>query len=192
MFAYFEKDRKSAENFNRAMTSFSTVEAPTIAKSYDFSGIRSLTDIGGGHGLFLATILERYPDMTGTLFELPQVVNSLADGPLEQFKNRVRVLAGDMFRSVPAGADAYIMKRIVPSELRRDAHDCIMVPILTDRPNTRMRAIFAPDGELPSELSSFAAGPFFIAARKPCPTKTASGLPLPGQSGLSPRTTPSA
>jgi transposase len=42
------------------------------------------------------------------------------------------------------------------SELRRDAHDCIMVPILTDRPNTRMRAIFAPDGELPSELSSFA------------------------------------
>ena len=113
VFAYFEKDRKSAENFNRAMTSFSTVEAPTIAKSYDFSGIRSLTDIGGGHGLFLATILERYPDMTGTLFELPQVVNSLADGPLERFKNRVRVLAGDMFRSVPAGADAYIMKRIV-------------------------------------------------------------------------------
>ena len=27
---------------------------------------------------------------------------------------------------------------------------------VTDRPNTRMRAIFAPDGELPSELSSFA------------------------------------
>jgi hypothetical protein len=50
VFAYFEKDRKSAENFNRAMTSFSTVETPTIAKAYDFSGIRSLTDIGGGHG----------------------------------------------------------------------------------------------------------------------------------------------
>ena len=37
VFAYFEKDRKSAENFNRAMTSFSTVEAPAIAKAYDFS-----------------------------------------------------------------------------------------------------------------------------------------------------------
>jgi O-methyltransferase domain len=109
VFAYFEKDRKSAETFNRAMTSFSTVEAPTIAKAYDFSGIRSLTDIGGGHGLFLATILESYPDMTGTLFELPQVVHSLAGGPLERFKNRVRVLAGDMFRSVPAGADAYMI-----------------------------------------------------------------------------------
>src|SRR5580704_11006541 len=67
----------------------------------------------GGHGLFLATILERYPDMTGTLFELPQVVHSLAGGPLERFKNRVRVVAGDMFTSVPAGADAYTMKRMV-------------------------------------------------------------------------------
>ena len=34
------------------------------------------------------------------------------------------------------------------SELRRDAHDCIMVPIPMDRPNTRMRAIFAPEGKL--------------------------------------------
>ena len=57
VFAYFEKDRKSAENFNRAMTSFSTVEAPAIAKAYDFSGIRSLTDIGGGHGLLAPPML---------------------------------------------------------------------------------------------------------------------------------------
>jgi O-methyltransferase domain/Dimerisation domain len=113
VFAFLEKDQKSAETFNRAMTSFSTVEAPIIAKSYDFSAIRSLTDIGGGQGLFLATILERYPNMTGTLFELPQVVDGLVDGPLEPFRNRIRVLAGDMFKSVPPGADVYIMKRIV-------------------------------------------------------------------------------
>ena len=105
--------RKSAETFNRAMTSFSTVEAPAIAEAYDFSRVRSLTDIGGGHGFFLATILERYPDMNGTLFELPQVVHGLAGGPLEPFKNRVRVVEGDMFKSIPPGADAYIMKRIV-------------------------------------------------------------------------------
>ena len=113
VFAYFAKDRKSAENFDRAMASFSTLEAPIIAKVYDFSKIRSLTDIGGGQGLFLATILERYPDVTGTLFELPQVVHGLAGGPLEPFRNRVRVVEGDMFTSIPPGADAYIMKRIV-------------------------------------------------------------------------------
>jgi len=43
-------------------------------------------------------------------------------------------------------------------EFAADAYDCIMVPILTDRPNTRLwRAICVADGELPSELSSFAA-----------------------------------
>lgn len=112
-FAYFAKDRKSAENFDRAMTSRSTLEAPVIAKAYDFSKIRSLTDIGGGQCLFLATILERCPDLTGTLFELPQVVHGLVGGPLEPFRNRARVVAGDMFTSIPPGADAYIMKRIV-------------------------------------------------------------------------------
>jgi len=113
VFAYFEKDRESAETFNRAMTSFSTVEAPAIAEAYDFSGIRSLADIGGGHGLLLATILDRYPDMTGTLFELPDVASDLGGGPLEPFKDRVRVVDGDMFEAVLPSADAYIMKRIV-------------------------------------------------------------------------------
>ena len=41
-------------------------------------------------------------------------------------------------------------------ELRCDAHECIMVVILTDQPNTRLRGKSAPDRELPSELSSAA------------------------------------
>ncbi len=84
-----------------------------IVDAYDFSNIRSLTDIAGGHGLFLATILERYPEISATLFELPQVVQGLAGGPLEQFGDRVNVREGDMFSSIPDGADAYVMKRIL-------------------------------------------------------------------------------
>lgn len=113
VFAYFETDPKAAENFNRGMTAFSTAEAPAIVDAYDFSGIRSLTDVAGGHGLLLATILEHYPDMSGALFELPQVVQGLAGGPLEQFGNRARIVEGDMFTSIPSGAGAYIMKRII-------------------------------------------------------------------------------
>jgi len=40
-------------------------------------------------------------------------------------------------------------------ELRVDAHDCIMVAILADQPNTRLwRELRAPHGELRLELSS--------------------------------------
>lgn len=59
-------------------------------------------------------------------------------------------------------------------ELRRDAHDCIMVAILTDQPNTRLRGTPCVRCELPSELSSLVR---------------AAGLPdhhsLPPCSGLS-------
>ena len=37
----------------------------------------------------------------------------------------------------------------LPQGFAADAYDCIMVSILTDRPNTRMRAIFAPDKRAP-------------------------------------------
>jgi hypothetical protein len=35
-----------------------------------------------------------------------------------------------------------------PRSFAPDAHDCIMVPILTDQPNTSLRREVAPDGEL--------------------------------------------
>jgi len=113
VFKYFETDTEAAENFNRAMTSFSTTEALAIANAYDFSDVRSVAEVAGGHGLFLATILEHYPDMTATLLELPQVVETIGQGPLGRFGNRIKVVEGDMFQAVPAGADAYIMKRII-------------------------------------------------------------------------------
>ena len=40
-----------------------------------------------------------------------------------------------------------------PRSFAADAHDCIMVPILTDQPNTSLRREVAPDGELPSVSS---------------------------------------
>jgi O-methyltransferase domain/Dimerisation domain len=113
VFKYFETNTESAENFNRAMTSFSTTEALAIVNAYDFSETRSLTEVAGGQGLFLASVLERHPGMTATLLELPQVVETIGNGQLKKFGSRVKVVEGDMFKSVPAGADTYMMKRII-------------------------------------------------------------------------------
>src|SRR5215467_12654695 len=40
-----------------------------------------------------------------------------------------------------------------PRSFAADAHDCIMVTVLTDRPNTSLWRNVAPDGELPSVTS---------------------------------------
>ena len=114
LFEYFKDHPQEGGAFHRGMTNLSSAEAPVIAAVYDFSGIHSLTDVGGGQGLLLGTILAKYPEMTGTLYDVPPVIESAPA------RDRMKAIGGDMFQSVPAGADAYIMKYIIhdwPDEL---------------------------------------------------------------------------
>ncbi len=95
------------------MTNSTAVAAEAIVEAYDFSGIKRLADVGGGHGLLLASILRAYPEMQGVLFDRPEVVASV---PKEQFAGcdgRVAVEAGSFFERVPDGCDAYLMKHII-------------------------------------------------------------------------------
>jgi hypothetical protein len=113
IFQYFQENPEIAATFNEAMTNMSTVESPAVAEAYDFSGVDSIVDVGGGHGLLLATILKRNPRMRGTLYDQPHVVEGAKSGPLTPLLDRCKLAGGDMFSSVPAGADAYIMKYII-------------------------------------------------------------------------------
>ena len=89
------------------------IDSPAVADAYDFSGLHSIVDIAGGHGLLLATILKKNPHLKGTLYEIPHVVQGAANGPLKPVMSRCTLASGDMFSSVPSGADAYIMKHII-------------------------------------------------------------------------------
>lgn len=113
LFEFFKKHPKEAQIFNQAMTDLSMIDSPAVAEAYDFTPLRSIVDLGGGHGLLLATILERNPQLRGTLFEVPHVLDGAANGPLKLLMNRVTLASGDMFSSVPTGADAYVMKHII-------------------------------------------------------------------------------
>lgn len=113
IFEYFRQHPEEAELFNQAMTDLSMIDGPAVADAYDFSGIRSIVDVGGGHGLLLATILERNPHLKGTLYDEAHVIEGAKSGPLQSVKGRCEMVAGNMFSSVPAGADAYIMKHII-------------------------------------------------------------------------------
>lgn len=113
IFGYLQQRPEEAEIFNEAMTSISMLDAPAVAEAYSFDGIGEIVDVGGGHGLLLATILARNPKLRGTLYDLPHVVQGAEEGPLAAVKDRCTLERGDMFESVPAGADAYIMKHII-------------------------------------------------------------------------------
>ncbi len=113
IFEFLKQHPEEAQIFNDAMTELTMIDGPAVAEAYNFEGIRSIVDVGGGHGLLLATILERNPHLRGTLYEVPHVVEGARNGPLNRVMERCTLASGDMLSSVPAGADAYIMKHII-------------------------------------------------------------------------------
>lgn len=126
VFEYFKQNPEEAQIFNDTMTALSMIDGPAVAEAYDFDGIHSIVDVAGGHGLLLATILARNPHLKGTLYEVPHVLDGCRNGPVTPVMERCTLASGDMFASVPAGADAYIMKHII-----HDWPDDLCVKILT-------------------------------------------------------------
>jgi hypothetical protein len=112
-FEYLEKHPDEARIFNDTMTEFSEIDGPAVAEAYDFGGIKTLADVAGGHGKMLATIMERNPQMKGTLCDMAYVVDGAKNGPLKPMMDRTAMAACDMFTSLPGGVDAYIMKHII-------------------------------------------------------------------------------
>lgn len=115
-FVYLNEDApESADVFNRAMTTSSMQSARDVAELLDLSGASSVADIGGGQGHVVASLLEKYPGMHGTLMDLPRVVDN-ADPRLRPggaLADRVSIVAGDCREAVPIRADVYIIKNIL-------------------------------------------------------------------------------
>ncbi|HVG33055.1 MAG TPA: methyltransferase [Pyrinomonadaceae bacterium] len=113
-FPYLVQHPELARIFNNAMTSFSLMSAPTVTAAYDFSSIKKLVDVAGGHGLLISSILKANPHMQGVLFDMPTVIEG-AGRLIEEagVSDRCEKVAGNFFESVPEGGDAYIMKHII-------------------------------------------------------------------------------
>jgi hypothetical protein len=114
IFDYLGEHPDKARIFDAAMVGIHGRESDAIAGAYDFSGIGVVADIGGGNGSQLAGILRKHPSMRGILFDLPHVIER-ARGPIESagLADRCTLVAGSFFDSVPAGADAYLMRHII-------------------------------------------------------------------------------
>jgi hypothetical protein len=113
VFDFLKQHPEEGKIFNDAMTELSMIDGPAVAEAYNFDGIHSIVDVAGGHGFLLATILQRNPHLRGVLYEAPHVVEGATNGPLKPVMERCTLASGDMFSSVPAGFDAYIMKHII-------------------------------------------------------------------------------
>lgn len=136
-FDHLASDDTAGATFHRGMSSLSDLENGPIARSYDFGPFQKVVDIGGGHGGFLIEVLQSTPGIRGVLFDHAHVLaeSRIAGAGLS---NRCEHATGDFFQSVPAGADVYVLKRIL-----HDWSDEVCVDILRN-----CRSAMANDGRV--------------------------------------------
>ncbi|KAG2248394.1 hypothetical protein Bca52824_088022 [Brassica carinata] len=104
-FVYHWKDQRFANVFSNGMSSHSTIVMKKILEAYNgLEGLSSVVDVGGGIGASLHMIVvSKYPNIKGTNFDLPHVIENAA-----QFSG-IEHVKGDMFVSVPK-VDAIFLK----------------------------------------------------------------------------------
>ena len=113
-FGYLTEHPEEAAVFDQGMAGGSARDVDAILAAYDFSGLRTLADVGGGHGAVITAILGAHPDLRGVIIDLPHLQEraqrSVAAAGLT---DRCQFVAGSFFEAVPEGADAYLLKSIL-------------------------------------------------------------------------------
>jgi hypothetical protein len=111
---YMAEHPDDSARFDASQQAATRLELRTVLPAYDWSTFRTIVDVGGGNGAFLSAILAKFTSLHGILYDLPHVVE--AAGPVLAdcgVADRCKVVGGSFFESVPPGADAYMLKRIL-------------------------------------------------------------------------------
>jgi len=144
---FFDHLRRHPEReaaFQASMTGRSEQEAGDVVTAYDFGGIGRLVDVGGGHGILLGAILRSAPDLHAVLVDQPAVVTDARRRlAAEGVADRCQLVPGDFFAEVPAGADAYLLSRVLHDWSDDDARRVLAAYRAAMGPGSRLLVVEA-------------------------------------------------
>jgi SAM-dependent methyltransferase len=110
--AYLDANPPISASFDATMAVDAANAA--VADGYDWTTVRHVADIGGGTGTLIAEVLRRNPRLRGTLADLPETAararQYLSGLGLD---GRCEVVGQSFFDPLPAGADAYLLSRVI-------------------------------------------------------------------------------
>ena len=114
LFDYLQRNVDAADTFNQGMANVSSMLAYAVLMAYDFGGISSIVDVGGGQGKLLEKILQFTPDITGTVFDTASTIERAKQSiGNDAWNRRCSYVIGDFFSSVPQAADAYLLCGVI-------------------------------------------------------------------------------
>ncbi|MFI5495997.1 methyltransferase [Actinoplanes sp. NPDC051859] len=111
-FAYLGAHPESGDVFDDMMSRHTVPVAHALA-GFDFTGVDTVVDVGGGRGELLAAVLGSRPDVRGVLVEQPRVLDDArAVFAKAGLADRCTAVAGDIQQPLPAG-DVYVLKSVL-------------------------------------------------------------------------------
>ena len=111
---WLENNPRAAQVFNEANAVKAAASHRAIVDVYDFTGISTLIDVGGGIGALMAEILISNPLIKGMVADIPSVVRGArkyirAHG----LEARFEAVVCDFFKEIPSGGDAYLLSHVL-------------------------------------------------------------------------------
>jgi hypothetical protein len=108
---YLSENPEASRLFDEAMMGKAAGQVAGILKSYNFSGFRTIADIGGGRGHLLAAVLQATPRAQGILFDQPHVTAAAQAAGMES--ERLRLRPGNFFTDALPSADCYLIMQVI-------------------------------------------------------------------------------
>lgn len=114
IFEWLAGNPEEAEHFHQANAIKASSSHKIIADVYDFEGVRTLMDVGGGYGNLMIEILKVYPHINGIIAELPNMIPKICQFiKINQLESQVKAVECDFLKTIPGGCDAYLMSHIL-------------------------------------------------------------------------------
>ena len=110
-FDYLRQHANEARLFDEFMASMRDDRHEAVAAAYDFSGANLIVDVGGGNGETLRCVLRRFSGVRGLVLDRDDVVEAIPAAA--RLDGRIDVRGGDFLQNVPAGADRYLLVRVL-------------------------------------------------------------------------------
>ena len=114
LFDFYAANPEQSDIHDQAMRGISVAQVAAVLQAMDFSNAGVVVDVGGGTGELLAAILRAHPALQGVLYDLPHVVANAH--PVQNDSGvgqRMALVGGSFFDSVPSSGDTYLMKTVI-------------------------------------------------------------------------------
>jgi len=123
IFSHFYRDESDKYEFLMGMHGFGLISSPHVVAAFDLSRFKKLVDLGGATGHLTMAACQRYPELTGCVFDLPEATplarQMIAASPVA---DRVSVQDGDFFQDELPSADLYALGRIIHDWSEEKSH----------------------------------------------------------------------